>query len=78
MEKCILCSSEVEQREIDEGLFFDKTQHSEYNLNIIAAGMAVYIEIRDSMGNCNTWHIDTGDPKDTLNDLKEKIGNALK
>jgi len=76
-EKCILCSSEIKQREIDEDLFFDKAEHMEYNLSMIAAGMAVYIEIRDSAGDCSNWHIDTGNPKDILNDLKEKIHNAL-
>ena len=78
MEECILRDSEIEQKEIDEGLFFDKTHHSEYNLNIIAAGIAVYIEVSDTEGNCSNWHIDTGDPKDTLNDLKVKIHNALR
>jgi|GEM_PF-2897488 len=83
-EKCILCGSKIKRRQVDEGVFFDKTQHLEYNINIVIAE-CIYVEICNSRGYENYWHID-GDgfhlPSDYDNEsfarkLNENIDKAL-
>lgn len=84
MEKCILCNSKIKRREIDYELFFDKTQHIEYNVNIIATGDVTYVEIRNSEGYDDFWHIHELNPAPTKENvtslthrLNEKIAEVL-
>ena len=76
MEKCILCGSKIENRKIDEGVFFNKELHYECNVNIIVTDGATYIETHDSKGSNESWHID-GPPDSIIDGLKERINNAI-
>lgn len=86
MEKCILCGNKMKRRQIDYGVFFDKRSHLEFNVNIVIAEGITYVQICNSKGYYNDWHIDgslmpvdevASFTSELTSKLEEKISDAL-
>lgn len=77
MKKCILCGSNVQR---DKDTDFEGEPYFECNVNVVVAQNAIYVDVRDSKGYDNYWHIDTvtvvGDEEKFTQDITMKLEKA--